>query len=108
MSQSRRPDDAFVWINPAVQGGAPCIGNPRIPTEQIAKMVLSGIEVGDIERLHQLDHRNVLIACWYEATHSRRKMFRRAWGEWAREAGKALWYPDGPLPSDPTEGGVAP
>ena len=93
--------DLCVWVDPARQGGHPCVGGTRIPTAMVAKYVADGMYDELRSGWEELTDRQILLACWYEAMHTHR---RPDWLTWAMTARDALWHHDGDLPPlPPTE-----
>lgn len=95
LRRSKRPawnpdTDAYVWVDPGRQGGAPCIGGTRIPTDMVPGYVKhSGVD--GMAHDYDLTPRQIVTALWYEAMHgrwSRVKKLRR----WAEDAGMVLWH----------------
>jgi len=65
-----------VWINPAVQAGTPCVDGTRVPTQQLASLLLHGqniaeVDISDIKMVcddYRLEKEQVEAALEYELT----------------------------------------
>lgn len=80
-------DRAYVWVDPGRQGGRPCVGGTRIPTDQMADEV-AAFGVGDVAGWYDLTRADLLVACWFEWRHADGRTRR---GKWVRDAFPHLW-----------------
>lgn len=86
-------DGTEVWISPGRRSGEPCVIGTRIPTEQIARMVLHGTVADVLRDWDYLTRGQVLVACWFHATREGRgsRKWRERWGGWAQDYEEQLW-----------------
>lgn len=84
-------DDPVVTCQPAVRFGYPTVRG--VATDAVAGMVWAGEPVHVVADEYDLPGREwVLVACWFEVRHGRpHSGFRRAWKQWAEQAGQAMW-----------------
>lgn len=91
---------AALWIDPARLGGTVAMTGTRLGAEWAADYVWAGM----LDELRQgwdyVSDRQILVACWWVATHGTRK-WRKRWGSWADDAFMALASRRGPLPDFP-------
>lgn len=79
-----------VECTPSVRFGYPHIKG--ISTYAIAGMVWAGETVTGVADDYGITTAEVLVACWFEATHGRpRSSFRRAWQPWVKRVGPLMW-----------------
>lgn len=86
---SERP---HVTVDPRVYSGQPTIRGLRIPTRMIAEIVYERDERPEwILENYDITRDDVLVACWFEATHGRSRKLRKVWRDWATENFPILW-----------------
>lgn len=78
-----------VTHDPQVNYGRPLIG--PVPTESVADAVWLGDSAETVADDYSLSRDQVLVACWYEATHGDSDRQPR-WGAWATEHADAFHY----------------
>ncbi len=97
--RSREPTVTFA---PSYYSGQPCI-RWRLSTDMFAEIWWDGhMAMAEISRNWPgIRRKELLVACWYEATYGGRNKRNRAWKEWGKKASSSLWnsdYEGTPLP----------
>ena len=81
-----------VTIDPAVQGGDPCVGDTRIPAEMIADLWWRrDYTISEFHKAYGLKRGQLLTVFWYMGVYGNLK-WRRRWKSWAESVGESLWY----------------
>ena len=100
-------EQAYIRVDPSIQGGEPCIGGTRLPALQMARVWWhSGYTTWE-QVQHEyptLTREGLIVACWFVVQGS--VGWKRVWGQWERRVEGALAegrYDDVPLP--PQKGG---
>lgn len=82
-------DRPFVSLDPTMQSGAPCVNGTRMTVAALVSFVWIG-KADEIPLAYPgFGVPEVQVACWYAATHGRKK-YRLAWAVWAREYADGL------------------
>jgi Uncharacterized conserved protein len=71
-----------ITVDPRIAFGEPCIGTPPTRVADLAGMVAAGETVDTTAGEYGRTRHEVLLACWWEATHGR---YRQQWGAWAEQ-----------------------
>lgn len=72
--------------DPLMQGGAPTLNGTRLLVEMLAERYwqLGHVYEREILQAYEIRRRDLLVCCWFVATHGTR-VWRRRWGAWADE-----------------------
>lgn len=99
-ARSSRPG-AALWVDPWRMIGKVCVTGTRLPASTIADLAASH-GLGEVFACWpDLQRREVLVACWWEATEHPDR-YPTAWRAWARSAFDQLAHDGGDCPDPPT------
>lgn len=86
LSPEQREPRPFVSHDPLVKGGSPTLGGTSLHVEMLAERYwhLGHVYESEILRAYEIRRRDLLVCCWFVATHGARA-WRKRWGAWADE-----------------------
>lgn len=79
--------DTFIRVDPSIHFGAPRVGGTAVET--VAGMVWAGDRVDAVAEEYNLSAAQVLVACWYAASHG---LYRMRWRAWLRGCEEMFWH----------------
>lgn len=98
-----------VAVDPGMKFGEPTIGGTGIAVDVVAGMVWAGETVDTVAWEYSgsgwtVTREQVLVACWFVATHGNSRRWRKRWKAWAEQAHQHMHAGDWDKVVDPPKG----